>query len=164
MVETDSWIQSRESLSLGGTCFQSSSVKSATCLKLLLPSSTTYSTVITCHYVLRLSLSTLQNFPPSLNYGWESSGKAYLPIHTDELPAPLALIELCVCSCKTKCATRCKCRENALQCMDMCKCVECENDDAHGASDNDLKYDISLVRSLHLICIIIKFSFMNLKR
>ena len=79
-----------------------------------------------------------------MNYGWESSGEAYWPILTDELPAPLSLIELSVCSCKTKFATnRCKCRKNALQCTDMCKCVDCENDDAHDASDNELEYLIT---------------------
>ena len=64
--------------------------------------------IFRCHYVtlvLRRSLSTLQNLPSPLNYGWESSGEAYLPILTDKLPAPLALIELSGCSCKTRCAT-----------------------------------------------------------
>ena len=73
--------------------------------------------------VLHRSLSTLQNLLSPLNYDWESSGELYLPI----LPALLALTQLSVHSCKTKCATnRCKCRKNALQCMDMCKCVDCK--------------------------------------
>ena len=135
MLETDSRIQSRQTLSLGGTCFQSSSMKSAT-----------YN-IFCCHYgtlVLNLSLSTLQNLPSPLNYGWKSSDEAYLLILADELPASLALIELSLCSCKTKCATyRCICRKDALQCMDMCKCGDCENDDAHDASDNELKYLIT---------------------
>ena len=103
--------------------------------------------IFRCHYVtlvLRRSLSTLQNLPSPLNYGWESSGEAYLPILTDKLPAPFALIELSGCSCITRCATnRCKCRKNALQRTDMCKCVDCENDDAHDASDNELEYLIT---------------------
>ena len=88
-----------------------------------------------CHYVilvLRCSLSTLQNIRPMLSYGWESSGEAYWPILTDEVLAHLALIELSVYFCKTKSATnRFKYRKNYLQCSDMCKCVDCENDDAH---------------------------------
>ena len=53
---------------------------------------------------------------------------------TDELPAPVALIELSVCSCKKdKCdSNRCKCYKNNLQCTDMCKCEDCKNTD-----DND---------------------------
>ena len=48
----------------------------------------------------------------------------------NELPAPLALIELSLCSCKTNCySNRCKCRKNRLICTDMCKCVGCENED-----------------------------------
>ena len=35
---------------------------------------------------------------------------------------------------------RCKCRENALQCADIGKCVDCENDNIHDASDNELEY------------------------
>ena len=49
---------------------------------------------------------------------------------TDELPAPIALVELSVCNCKTHCNNnRCKCYKNNLPCTDMCKCVNCENDD-----------------------------------
>ena len=99
------------------------------------------------HILLSLrntSASTLQNLPSPLNYGWKSSDESYLLILADELPASLALIELSLCSCKTKCATyRCICRKDALQCMDMCKCGDCENDDAHDASDNELKYLIT---------------------
>ena len=80
--------------------------------------------------VLKRSLNQIQNIPSALNYGWESCDKVYNPIMTDELPAPLALIELSVCGCKTKCTTRrCKCFKNKLPCTDMCKCVDCENDD-----------------------------------
>ena len=80
--------------------------------------------------MLRCSLPTLQNIQPLLSYGWESSGEAYSPILTGELLAPLALIELSVYFCKTKCATN-RCNIHPLQCTDMCKCVDCENDDAH---------------------------------
>ena len=55
-----------------------------------------------------------------------------------------ALIEVSVYSCQTKCATkRYKCRKNALQCTDMCKYVDCQNGNAHDASDNELEYLIT---------------------
>lgn len=101
--------------------------------------------IFRCHYValvLRRSLQTIQDLPSQLNFGWESSGNAYTPIMTDELPAPLALIELSVCSCTTKCSTnRCKCKKNNLQCTDMCKCVDCENDNMSDGSDKEIEYE-----------------------
>ena len=91
-------------------------------------------TVFRSHFitlVLRRSLLPLQNLPSPLNYGWDVSYKSYVPIMSDELPAPLALIEHSVCSCKTNCCSnRCKCYKNQLNCTDMCKCIDCENDDA----------------------------------
>ena len=67
-----------------------------------------------------------------------------MPILTDELPAPLALTELSVCSCKTKCATnKCKCRKNVLQSTDICKSGDCKNGNVHDAADNELAYLIT---------------------
>ena len=50
---------------------------------------------------------------------------------TDNLPAPLALIELSVYGCNGDCSTqRRKCFKNNLVCTDMCKCAtECTYDD-----------------------------------
>ena len=83
------------------------------------------------HYVtlvLHRSLSTIQNLPSPWNYGCH--GEAYLPILTDELLASISLTEMSMYSCKTKCGTNtCKFRKNASRCTDMCKCVDCENDD-----------------------------------
>ena len=62
---------------------------------------------------------------------------------TDELPAPIALIELRVCACKTKFVgvekmqKICKCRKNKLQGTDMCKCINCANDDTQEQLDKE---------------------------
>ena len=65
----------------------------------------------------------IQNLPPTINYGWENVDSSLNPILTHDLPAPLALIELSVCACKSDCSTnRCKCRKNGFVCTDMCKC------------------------------------------
>ena len=61
--------------------------------------------VFRSHYitmVLRRSLLPLQILPSPLNYDWEISDQRYVPIMTDELPAPLAIIEL-TSNCKTNC-------------------------------------------------------------
>lgn len=96
------------------------------------------------HYValvLRKSLSSIQNLPSPLDFGWERSDDAYKPIMTDKLPAPVALIELSVCSCTTKCVNnRCKCRKNKLQCTDMCKCIDCDNDDTFEDSEDENEF------------------------
>ena len=99
-----------------------------------------------CHYIaliLRKSLLTMQERLSPLIYGWENYGDTYKAIMEDELPAPIALIELSVCTCKTKCVgvekmwKRCKCRKNKLQCTDMCKCINCANDDTQEQLDEE---------------------------
>ena len=100
--------------------------------------------VFRSHYVtlvLKISLLPMQNLPSPLDYGWERVNTSYLAIMTDELPAPLALVELSSCSCKTRCCNnRCKCYKNHLSCSDMCKCTGCENNDVDH-SDEELYYE-----------------------
>ena len=95
------------------------------------------------HYitlVLKRSSLTHQSLPVPENFGWEKENDSLIPIMTDNLPAPLAMIELSVCSYKSDfCTNRCKCRKNNLPCTDMCKCrrentdkdanIELETDD-----------------------------------
>ena len=51
-------------------------------------------------------------------------------ILTVNLPAPVALIKLSACGCKTGCKTNhCKCMKNGFTCTDMCKCAQYENND-----------------------------------
>ena len=67
------------------------------------------------HYATLVLLRACINFQrlPSCgeNYGWETMTDRIGPIMTEELPAPIALIEHSVCSCKKmKCdSKRCKC-------------------------------------------------------
>jgi len=70
-----------------------------------------------------------QNLPDPTGFGWELENGNLVPIMTDDLPAPIGLIELCLCSCKTTCQTdRCSCQKNKLVCTEMCKCTDsCEN-------------------------------------
>ena len=78
--------------------------------------------------VLKRACLNFQQLPSFENYGWEIVNVNIMPIMTDELPAPLALVELSFCSCKTNCdSNQCKCYKNELICSDMCKCVECYN-------------------------------------
>jgi len=98
------------------------------------------------HYVtlvLRRARINKQSLPSYEGFGWELSNECIVPIMTDELPAPIALIELSVCSCKKeKCeSNRCKCYKNNLQCTDMCICVNCQNTDENDQHDNDKEID-----------------------
>ena len=43
--------------------------------------------------------------------------------------APEAILELVHCHCKKrKCISTCSCKKNGLVCTDLCKCMECENE------------------------------------
>ena len=66
--------------------------------------------------------------PDPGNYGWEMKDDQYVPIKTDQLPAPDAVIQMSLCKCRTGCNTmRCKCYKNQLGCTEMCLCANCEN-------------------------------------
>ena len=62
---------------------------------------------------------------------------------TDNLPAPIGLIELGVCNCESGCASKwCRCLKNNLVFTDMCKCQNCENADDFDIEDDNINSDI----------------------
>lgn len=81
------------------------------------------------HYaymILKKSHVSKQKLPSLERYSWELNGTSLDPIMIDNLPAPLALTELCICNCKGNCSTRkCQCFKNSLLCTDMFKCSRC---------------------------------------
>ena len=86
--------------------------------------------------VLKRDHLSYQQLPNPENYGWELNSDSLDPIMTDNLPTPIGLIELRMCSCKTGCKTRrCKCLKHDLVCTDMCKCKNCENDGSNNSDD-----------------------------
>ena len=92
--------------------------------------------------VLKRSHLSLQNFPPPEDFGWEKIDGELVPVMTDCLPTPMALIELSVCGCKSNCKTnRCKCKKNHLTCTDMCKCINCDNSGTQENDDSDIEID-----------------------
>lgn len=89
--------------------------------------------VFRTHYVtltLKRAHQPFQLLPEATGYGWEQDNDELVAIMTDSLPAPLALVELSACGCKTECSNgRCLCYKNNLVCTDMCKCSDCKNCD-----------------------------------
>ena len=64
-------------------------------------------------------------------WGWKNSSGQLLPIKTDMPPAPMELLRLFRCNCKTGCDTsRCTCRNHGLECSlacGECKGLQCSN-------------------------------------
>ena len=87
----------------------------------------------------------IQDFSKSLcNNGWELNGSSLQLIMTNNLPAPLALIELRVCRCKNNCSIRRSKRlKNELICTDMCKCSSCKNTDSFEGSNDEIEWNDS---------------------
>ena len=54
-------------------------------------------------FVLRRACWNFQQLPSFENYGWEFSQNKIVAIMADELPDPLALVELSVCNCTILC-------------------------------------------------------------
>ena len=88
-----------------------------------------------------------QPFDP-LKFGYykDTSGQL-LPVTTEVLPAPQAIIQLVRCQCKSNCSTqRCSCNRNDLPCTELCLCdSECTNDENYniGSDDSD-DYEIDV--------------------
>ena len=60
--------------------------------------------VFHCYYVtIVLHQANLAECFSSSYYRWEFNDSLFVPILTDKLPAPLELIELSVCTCKSDC-------------------------------------------------------------
>ena len=79
-------------------------------------------------------------------WGWKNSSGQLLPIKTDMPPAPMELLRLFRCNCKTGCDTsRCTCRNHGLECSlacGECKGLQCSNssnsiDDEQHFSDEE---------------------------
>ena len=79
-------------------------------------------------------------------WGWKNSSGQLLPIKTDMPPAPMELLRLFRCNCKTGCDTsRCTCRNHGLECSlacGECKGLQCSNssnsiDDEQDFSDEE---------------------------
>lgn len=52
----------------------------------------------------------------------------HLPIMTDQLPVPDAVIEMNLCKYRTGCNTMlCKCDKNQLGSIEICLCANCKN-------------------------------------
>jgi len=61
--------------------------------------------------------------------GWMLAGDEYVPIRCLYKPAPVAVLELTKCGCKTSCKGHCSCKKNNLPCTALCKChnSDCSN-------------------------------------
>ena len=66
--------------------------------------------------------------PDAENYGWKMKDHEHLPIMTDQLPVPDAVIEMNLCKYRTGCNIMlCKCDKNQLGCIEICLCANCKN-------------------------------------
>lgn len=78
---------------------------------------------------------------PPEQWGWKfhSINSQYIPIQTDQKPAPDFLLELVRCSCKSGCLSmRCSCRRQGFECT--LACAECKgcctNSDSHDCTND----------------------------
>jgi hypothetical protein len=64
------------------------------------------------------------NLPCPKDFGWKEDVGHLIPVMTNQLPAPEAVLQLIRCNCtKSFCATlKCKCKSNNLPCTDLCSC------------------------------------------
>ena len=54
--------------------------------------------------------------------GWMLAGDEYVPVPCLYKPAPVAVLELIKCGCKTFCKCHYSCKKNNLPCTALCKC------------------------------------------
>ena len=78
--------------------------------------------------------------------GWKLESDRYVPIRTDEPPAPSHILNVIRCNCKTSSKTpcgmnsKCSCRASGLKCVASCgdcRGTECMNISEIVSNDND---------------------------
>ena len=87
--------------------------------------------ILRAHYQARIWAQDTIAKPTALDatgLGWqEDSDGKYIPIVSDEPPAPEAVVELVKCSCvASKCRGICSCKANSMTCTELCKCEASE--------------------------------------
>jgi len=101
------------------------------------------------------SLSTETLLPSE--WGWQLQNKKFVPITTDQQPAPDELLQVIRCRCKTTsnntCGTNlCSCRRNGLPCLSACsnchgsECNNCEK----ASEENDSSSDEQFGNTVHM--------------
>ena len=85
--------------------------------------------ILRAHYqALVWNNDTVPNpeLPPPQDYGWSLEGDEWVPVMTNQMPAPGSVLQFIRCDClKTRCDTgRCTCRKAELTCTDLCGCCD----------------------------------------
>ena len=102
--------------------------------------------ILRANFVARMWHLSVMSFNPVIlspaDSGWVLSEGKFSAHMTDNLPAPLATIEMPVCKCdKSKCVRgNCSCYRNRIKYSDMCGCQNCENTEEF-VSTEDIKTD-----------------------
>ena len=89
--------------------------------------------------IWQTSLEAAAHTPSPHGHGWDVID-GHISIHwMDQQPAPKALLQFISCNClKGHCVGgRCSCRNNVMSCTDACGCVECNNTQDIGRTEND---------------------------
>ena len=80
-------------------------------------------------YMWKSSRNLQMELPSPEFYGWIKND-ILEPIMCLEPAAPMAMLALLKCACKTGCVSgskRCGCQRNNLNCTGACSCGDCEN-------------------------------------
>ena len=78
---------------------------------------TKYHSLRVFHQVQQWQVNTL----PAEDWGWEHSEGRFKPVNSDFDPAPLSLLDIVRCTCKTGCGPlRCGCRRQGMPCSSAC--------------------------------------------
>ena len=78
-------------------------------------------------YMWKSSRHLQMELPSPVSYGWVK-GETFEPVLSLQPAAPMAMLALLKCHCKTGCSSgRCGCKRNKLNCTDACSCGDCEN-------------------------------------
>ena len=90
-------------------------------------------------YLWKQSLAPQPAISSPIGKGWELCNNKLSIKWMTRSPAPISLMELVSCSCKTPCATRrCSCQHAGLPCTPACKCGDhCINKAVQSTSDSE---------------------------
>lgn len=75
-------------------------------------------------------------------YGWKLKEHEWVPVMTNQLPAPDAIIHQVKCGCAKCSKNQCHCQKTGLNCTNLCSCCDTEDEcmnheDELGCDDDD---------------------------
>ena len=101
--------------------------------------------IMRAHYVSKIwksSRESIMSLPPIKNFEWEKDEHGFIsPVRCSMPPAPVSVINLVKCGCRTGCSRNCSCHRNQISCTELCKYFQSSCNNSQNRIEDDVFVD-----------------------